>query len=164
MLGAIVNVTRKVARPLCLCSMRLWPGYASLLTELKRSYRVQVQTLDAANFRVPQQRRRLFVICDRDAHPQDLSGQVITPPATVSEILDFSGSWPAKPLFKGSAPKQLSSARVEQLKPWVRGFPFSLCTTEVTALEAGRDSIGRFGRLRRWTDLDWWSGYRTSRH
>ena len=70
--------------------MRLWPGYATLLAELKRSYRTKVQTLDTANFGVPQQRRRLFVICDREADPPDLSGQVIRPPQTVSKILDLS--------------------------------------------------------------------------
>src|SRR5208282_4668691 len=74
--------------------MRVWSGYASLLSELKRSYRVQVQILDAANFGVPQQRRRLFLICDRDAGPPDLAGQIIRPPPTVSDILDLSGSWP----------------------------------------------------------------------
>lgn len=104
--------------------MRMWSGYASLLTELKRSYKVYVQTLDAANFGVPQQRRRLFILCDRDADPPDLSGQIIRRPPAVTDILDLSGSWPAKPLFNGYRAKATLARARRAIKTLGEGVPF----------------------------------------
>lgn len=50
--------------------LRNWHGYHPLLNGLvAQGYRHQAHVLDAADFGVPQARRRLFVVCDRDQEP-----------------------------------------------------------------------------------------------
>src|SRR5688572_10686787 len=54
-------------------SMRRWHGYAPLTQELERlGYNVRSQVLDAADFGVPQSRRRLFLLCDRHQTPAEI--------------------------------------------------------------------------------------------
>jgi len=53
--------------------MRWWHGYRALLHALMRlGYRVCVRILDAADFAVPQRRKRLYVVCDREADPPEI--------------------------------------------------------------------------------------------
>ena len=53
--------------------MRRWHGYRALLHALMRlGYRVCVRILDAADFAVPQRRKRLYVVCDREADPPEI--------------------------------------------------------------------------------------------
>ncbi|MDU7524985.1 MAG: DNA cytosine methyltransferase [Roseomonas mucosa] len=50
--------------------MRDWKGYGPLIAELEDlDYNVLPITLDARDFGVPQQRRRLFLLCDREGDP-----------------------------------------------------------------------------------------------
>jgi DNA (cytosine-5)-methyltransferase 1 len=105
-------------------AVRRWSGYVELVAELERLYRIRVQTLDAANFGVPQQRRRLFIVCDRESDPPDLSRQVIRPAPTVMDILDSAGTWPTKPLFNcHRAEATLERAR-RAIKTLGEGVPF----------------------------------------
>jgi len=54
--------------------MRRWHGYRALLHALMRlGYRVCVRILDAADFGVPQRRKRLYVVCDREADPPEIA-------------------------------------------------------------------------------------------
>ena len=51
--------------------MRSWPSFANWLAQLHSlGYKTIAPTLDAELFGVPQARRRLFVICDREQIPQ----------------------------------------------------------------------------------------------
>jgi DNA (cytosine-5)-methyltransferase 1 len=122
--------------------MRLWSGYGYLLSELKRSYRIQVQTLDAANFGVPQQRRRMFILCDRDADPPDLAGQIIRPRQVVKDILDLSGRWPANPLFNGKRAEATLDRARRATKALGEGVPFLI-------VYYGSDGAGGWQRLDR---------------
>ena len=80
--------------------MRNWDRYEGLLEALRMDYKVKAQVLDAANFGVPQSRRRLFILCDRERDPPDLSTyRAITNP-TARDILDPQGTWKAGPLRK----------------------------------------------------------------
>ena len=79
--------------------MRSWAGYADLLKELRRNYRVTEQILDAADFGVPQNRRRLFLICDREEEPRDLTRVTRAEPGAVRDILDPAGTWKRGALF-----------------------------------------------------------------
>lgn len=51
--------------------MRTWTKYQTLIDHLKKNlhYGVSVQTLNSSAFGVPQSRRRLFIICDREQIP-----------------------------------------------------------------------------------------------
>lgn len=50
--------------------MRDWKGYGPLIAELEDlDYNLLPITLDARDFGVPQQRRRLFLLCDREGDP-----------------------------------------------------------------------------------------------
>src|SRR5438132_5647839 len=51
-----------------------WDGYDPLIDEIRNlGYRVRTQVLDAADFGVPQTRRRLFLLCDRETTPDPVS-------------------------------------------------------------------------------------------
>ena len=54
--------------------MRWWHGYHPLIEGIRNlGYHVRLQVLDAADFGVPQTRRRLFVVCDREITPAPIS-------------------------------------------------------------------------------------------
>ena len=54
--------------------MKNWHRYNDLVSELASlGYNTHAQTLNAADFGVPQARRRMFIICDRKKEPLPLS-------------------------------------------------------------------------------------------
>jgi DNA (cytosine-5)-methyltransferase 1 len=54
--------------------MRSWTSYQGWLAELKiLGYNVREQVINAADHGVPQARRRLFVMCDRDGEPAEVT-------------------------------------------------------------------------------------------
>ena len=78
-------------------NMKRWEHYRRLHADLNGlGYRVREQTLDAADFGVPQSRRRLFLLCRRGVKPAP-----ICPPATRREtadsIIEMDG-YPVTPL------------------------------------------------------------------
>jgi DNA (cytosine-5)-methyltransferase 1 len=92
--------------------MRTWHGYDELLADLgDLGYSVRQQVLDAATFGVPQTRRRLFIIGDREAVPPAIEPPGTEPP-TVADILDPPGTWACKPLFI----KTRASATLERVE------------------------------------------------
>lgn len=81
--------------------MRSWHGYNPLIDELRElGYFVTPQVLDAADFGVPQTRRRLFLLCDRNRQPE-----VVVPrrmkQVPARKILDPEGTWKVTPLDNG---------------------------------------------------------------
>jgi DNA (cytosine-5)-methyltransferase 1 len=80
--------------------MRPWPRYVVLIETLRRmGYRIREQVLDAASFGVPQKRRRLFVICDREAEPAEISPGA-NKASWVRDVLDPDDIWEMTALFK----------------------------------------------------------------
>lgn len=79
--------------------LRSWHRYPELLRELQEGYHVREQVLDASDFGVPQSRRRLFLVCDRETLPQELQRRRATEVVPVRDILDPPGTWPTQPLF-----------------------------------------------------------------
>jgi DNA (cytosine-5)-methyltransferase 1 len=80
--------------------MRSWHRFSEFETELRgMGYRTRSQVLDAADFGVPQSRRRLFLICSKGATPS-----LVEPPnvarRTVESILDATGTWAVTPLVR----------------------------------------------------------------
>ena len=77
--------------------MRRWHSYRALLHALMRlGYRVCVRILDAADFGVPQRRRRLYIVCDREAEPPEIAPRTAHRPAR--DVID-PGVGVYKPLY-----------------------------------------------------------------
>lgn len=80
--------------------MRGWQGYPPLLEELnKLGYFVRTEVLDASRFGVPQMRKRLFILADRERIPVRVPRHRGRPPS-VKSILDPEGTWASTPLRK----------------------------------------------------------------
>ena len=81
-------------------NMRPWARYQELIQKLRDlGYRVSEQVLDASKFGVPQKRRRLFVVCDREADPNPVQ----IPEAkmrSVRDVLDRPAEWKTTQLFR----------------------------------------------------------------
>lgn len=105
-------------------SMRGWHGYDPLIDELKAlGYHVLPQVLNAVDFGVPQTRRRLFLLCDRQRMPDDVAASGGAG-ATATSVLDPPGTWAARPLY---TPKRAEGtlARAERAMTALgRGVPF----------------------------------------
>jgi DNA (cytosine-5)-methyltransferase 1 len=70
--------------------MRRWHDYRPFLCALMGlGYRARVCILDAADFGVPQRRKRLYVVCDREADLPEIAPR--TPHTPVSDVIDLDG-------------------------------------------------------------------------
>jgi DNA (cytosine-5)-methyltransferase 1 len=84
--------------------MRPWSRYGELKDSLRSlGYHLAEQVLDASEFGVPQSRRRLFVVCDRERPISPLRYPRKRKQRTVRDILDEPGTWQTTPLY---APKR----------------------------------------------------------
>jgi DNA (cytosine-5)-methyltransferase 1 len=82
--------------------MRRWERYEEFLAELcKREFNVREQTQDAALFGVPQNRKRLFIVCDRWLGVPAMTPTKGMIQKTAGEILDTCGTWKRGPLNNG---------------------------------------------------------------
>ncbi len=93
--------------------MRPWSGYPELLRALRGAgYRVAEHVLDAADHGVPQRRRRLFLLCDREADPPSRIPKKPGRKPSATGILDRPGTWRRSPLDNGRrAPATLARAQ-----------------------------------------------------
>lgn len=78
--------------------LREWRGFSRLIDELRTlGYHIRPEVLDAADFGVPQTRRRLFILCDLDGEPpQVISRTNRRIPARV--VIQMNGRWASQPL------------------------------------------------------------------
>lgn len=92
--------------------MRNWPGFDDLIGTLKKSYKLRIGPLDAADFGTPQNRRRLFIVGDRLATPS-LALPGLKPTRDAACIIERKGNYRADPVYNG---KRAAStiARVER--------------------------------------------------
>jgi DNA (cytosine-5)-methyltransferase 1 len=97
--------------------MQRWPRYIEWVQGIQNlGYHVSTAVLDAADYRVPQARKRLYVVCDREALPVFPPPKIPGPRLTVRSILTEGPShgeqWPARRLQEEAyAPSTLSKAR-----------------------------------------------------
>ena len=104
--------------------MRNWSKYLALIEALEEDYWVTPQVLDAANFATPQSRRRLFLLCDRQAKPPDLSHFRSSCRRNAADIVDPPGTWATKPLYReGRAVDTLARAE-RAIAEMGEGVPF----------------------------------------
>ena len=92
--------------------MRSWSKYRRWLNRLERlGYKHSEQVLDSADFGVPQSRKRLFIVCDRDQEPPEIvpPGRQLT--RSAATILVPNGAYAFLPLkTERRAPRTLQSA------------------------------------------------------
>jgi DNA (cytosine-5)-methyltransferase 1 len=93
--------------------MRPWSRYSELINKLRRmGYNICEQVLDASKFGVAQKRRRLFVVCDKEAQPSQITPSACIRTHSVLDILDPDDYWKTTPLFRnGRAADTLARAR-----------------------------------------------------
>jgi DNA (cytosine-5)-methyltransferase 1 len=97
--------------------MRPWDRYIELCQRLRDlGYDVCEHVIDAADFGVPQRRRRLFLLCDRrDSAPTTIPKQPGPKPAARS-ILDEPGTWSTTRLHhRGRATATTADASVGKI-------------------------------------------------
>ncbi len=80
--------------------MRPWSRYGELKDSLRElGYKLAEYVLNASDFGVPQSRRRLFLMGDRDRKPEFDVPEQDQDPVAAKSILDDPGTWRMSPLF-----------------------------------------------------------------
>lgn len=79
-------------------AMKNWSGYKEFLKELRKFYKVRQQKILASDYGVPQSRRRLFIICDRDDRPKAIKKTEGIEVPRVDRILNMNGAYHYSPL------------------------------------------------------------------
>ena len=81
--------------------MRNWDGFRNLIEEAELlGYHIRIQVLDASSFGVPQKRRRLFLMCDRQTMPESVITPSREPRSARSDVIAWDGRWPSRPLYR----------------------------------------------------------------
>lgn len=78
-------------------SMRRWSRYEEFKKELEADYQVTEEILDSSDFGVPQSRRRLFLLCDRQRKPSKTT-KILGRKKTVRSIINLNGAYSWTPL------------------------------------------------------------------
>lgn len=121
--------------------MRRWPGFSGLMSELRaKGYNLRMQSLDAAGFGVPQNRKRLFIMADRHERPPQITGGKLGAPA--SSIIDWTHKWPASPLYKEGRAKATIERAERAIDSLGRGKEFLI-------VYYGSDRVGGWQTLDR---------------
>lgn len=82
--------------------MRPWSRYDELLEQLRAErYQIEPIVVDASDHGVPQRRRRLFLVGDREAAPPKRIPKRPGRRATAARVLDKPGTWTCSPLDNG---------------------------------------------------------------
>ena len=122
--------------------LRNWHGYHPLLQGLvDQGYSCRAHVLDAAEFGVPQSRRRLFVVCDRDRQPAaDIPTTHLR--RNAEEILKMDGRHAARPLRAPGRARATLDRAERGIAALGRGTPFLI-------VYYGSDGAGGWQRLDR---------------
>lgn len=104
--------------------MRSWDGYAPFIAALRgMGYNIRVEILDASRFGVPQTRRRLFILADRERVPARIQRRAGRPP-TAASILDPDGTWESRPLHIATRAKPTIERAERAITELGKGVPF----------------------------------------
>ena len=126
--------------------MRHWEGYDELYRTLERryGYKLRSQVLDAADFGVPQNRRRLFIFGARKRQPLELEPS-IRRHRPVRTILDRKGTWAAGPLYNGRRAGNTLARIQHGIEQVAAARTSSPSTTAPTRLVDTKPSTGHCG-------------------
>lgn len=123
--------------------MRPWSRYSELKNELRAlGYKLEEQVLDASNFGVPQTRRRLFLVGDREREPNVVYETPGTSRLSAKSILDRRGTWKTTPLFSRTRAKETLSRAKRAIAEVGKDRPFII-------VYYGSDGSGGWQRLDR---------------
>jgi DNA (cytosine-5)-methyltransferase 1 len=123
--------------------MRPWFRYGALIARLRElGYQMNEQVLEASDFGVPQSRRRLFIVGDRERAPRLVTGKRSGRKPTAKAILDPPGIWKCSPLFK---PKRA----IDTLKRAERALDVLGPSTSFLLVYYGTDGAGGWQPLDR---------------
>lgn len=123
-------------------SMRRWSRYPEFKTALETlGYKLREQVLNAADFGVPQSRRRLFLLADRKKQPAKIvwRKRVVN---KVADIVDLNGAYRWTPL---RAPKRATAT----LQRADRGIAAMGANKSFLLVYYGSDGAGGWQRLNR---------------
>lgn len=82
--------------------MKDWNGYEPLIAGLEHlGYQITPQVLDAADFGVPQSRKRLFMMCDLKQKPRKLVVPPVERRRSARDIVQLDGPWASTVLDNG---------------------------------------------------------------
>lgn len=123
-------------------NMRKWSRYAGFKSALEKlGYHLREQVLNSAHFGVPQSRRRLFLLADKQQMPPKVMPR-ITELKKVADILDLNGRYQWAPLRQPNRAK----ATIERAE---RGFAEIGKTKPFLLVYYGSDGCGGWQRLDR---------------
>lgn len=123
-------------------NMRKWTRYTEFKAALVAlGYHLQEQVLNSAHFGVPQSRRRLFLVADRQQIPPKVAPRK-TAPKKVDDIVDLNGTYKWTPLHQPNRAKP-TLERAE------RGFAALGKTSPFLLVYYGSDGSGGWQRLNR---------------
>jgi DNA (cytosine-5)-methyltransferase 1 len=123
-------------------NMRKWTRYAEFGFALEKlGYKLREQVLNSSHFGVPQSRRRLFLMADKQQAPPKVMPSK-TEPRNVADIVDLNGKYPWTPLRKPNRAK----ATIERAE---RGFAALGKATPFLLVYYGSDGAGGWQQLTR---------------
>jgi DNA (cytosine-5)-methyltransferase 1 len=123
-------------------NMRKWIRYAEFKSALKKlGYNLQEQVLNSAHFGVPQSRRRLFLVADKQQTPPKMRPRK-RDSKKVADIVDLNGTYPWTPLRRPDRAK----ATIERAE---RGFAAIGEASPFLLVYYGSDRAGGWQRLNR---------------
>ncbi len=105
-------------------NMRNWKRYNEFLDELHSlGYHTRAQVLTASDFGVPQRRRRLFLVCDREQQPVEVRPTSRKPPPA-SRVVNTNGKYNYSPLRTKKRAKATLERAKRAMKEVGRDTPF----------------------------------------
>lgn len=123
--------------------MRPWSRYGELKDKLRDlGYELEEFVLNASDFGVGQNRRRLFVVAGKEGVPGKIGSKENVESPDIGTLLDPKGTWKTSPLFKDGRAK----ATLERAK---RGFEVVGKQTEFLLVYYGSDGSGGWQRVDR---------------
>ncbi len=122
--------------------MRSWNGYIPFIQKLRKVYYLREQILNASDFGVPQNRKRLFIVCDRETPPPGLEDFSTGTTFYARDIIDPPGTWRRSPLFTDKRAEPTKNRARRAIETLGEGIPFMI-------VYYGSDGSGGWQRLDR---------------